>query len=469
MAFKTKTSFRECWYLFKLAIKGSETDFTTGSVNRAIFLLAIPMVLEMVMESLFAVVDVFFVGKIGVEAVAAVGLTESVLTIIYSVAIGFSMGATAMVARRIGENKKRAAADAAVQSLIIVTVLSILVSVAGVVYAEDMLRLMGATDSLVAAGKDYTRIMFGGNITIMLLFLINAIFRGAGNASIAMRSLWLANGFNIVLDPILIFGWWIFPEMGIAGAAWATTIGRGIGVVYQLFILINGKAIIKLSVANAKVKWKIISRLVKISLGGMGQFLIESASWIFLVRIISMFGNEALAGYTIAFRIIVFTILPSWGLSNAAATLVGQNLGARLPERAEQSVWKSANYNMVFLGLVSVVFFILAPPIIQIFSQDELVIQHGVRCLRYVCLGYVFFAYGMVISQSFNGAGDTRTPTYINLFCSWLFQIPFAYALAVWLNLGPDGVYIAMVVALAASALIHIKIFRKGKWKTVSV
>lgn len=460
---------KRIYQFFILALSGSEKEFTKGSINRAIFLLSIPMIAEMVMESLFAVADVFFVSQVSVNAVATVGLTESVLMIIYSIAIGLSMATTAIVARRVGERKFRRAADAGFQSILVAVALSVALGIAGYFGAEEVLRLMGGEADLIAEGAGYTRIMFAGNISIILLFLINGIFRGAGDASIAMRSLWIANGLNIILDPILIFGWGPFPEMGVQGAAIATTIGRSVGVLYQVMHLVNGKSLIKIGIRNMVFRMRTIVELIRISLGGMGQFLIESASWIFLVRVMSLFGAEALAGYTIAFRVIVFTILPSWGMSNAAATLVGQNLGAKFPDRAETSVWRTALYNMIFLGLVSVVFFIGAQPIIMLFSDEAAVVDIGVSALRIVCLGYVFFAYGMVISQAFNGAGDTRTPLVVNFFVFWLIQIPLAYWLAVMLDWQANGVFFTIAFCHSLQAVISIFLFKRGRWKTIMV
>ncbi len=403
-------SFAKFYRDFRTALRGSETNFTSGSIRRAIFLLSVPMVLEMVMESLFAVVDIFFVGRVGVHAVATVGLTESVLTIIYSVAIGLSMAATATVARRVGEKRPELAADAAFQAIAIAVGFSLVIALVGGFFARDILRLMGGEPALVEAGVGYTRLMFASNISIMLLFLINGIFRGAGNASLAMRSLWIANGLNIMLDPLFIFGWGPVPAFGVTGAAIATTIGRSVGVGYQLYHLFGGRALVKVGYANLVLRTNTLLRLLKVASGSMGQFLVESASWIFLVRIIAVFGSEALAGYTIAVRIIIFSILPSWGLSNAAATLVGQNLGAGHPLRAEQSVWKTAFYNLLFLLVLSVVFYVAAYPMVRLFSDDPVVIDQGAEALRIICLGYAFVSYGMVVGQSFNGAGDTRTP-----------------------------------------------------------
>ncbi len=471
MSHSVKRTPRLLYYLslFKSAVAGEEKEFTTGSINRAIFMLSIPMILEMIMESLFAVVDVFFVGKLGVDAVATVGLTESMLTIIYSVGIGFSMAATAVVSRRIGEKNPDGAAHAGMQAIYLSLGVSLLISVIGVLFAEDLLLLMGADEKLVAENYRYTQIMLGSNFVIMLLFMINGIFRGAGDASIAMRSLWLANILNIILCPTLIYGVGPIPALGLTGAALATTIGRGSGVLYQLYHLFKGKGIIRVRAAHMNLDLPIIANLVKIASGGTAQFLIASASWIFLIRILSDFGSNALAGYTIAIRVIVFAILPAWGMANAAATLVGQNLGAGQPERAERSVWRTAFFNMLFLGFITVVFFVAAEPIIGFFSQDREVLYFGTLCLKIVCLGYIFYAYGMVISSSFNGAGDTRTPTILNFFGFWLFQIPLAYLIAVTFKGGPSGVFWAISIAESAIAIVAILLFRRGTWKTVKV
>ncbi|WKN42627.1 MATE family efflux transporter [Tunicatimonas pelagia] len=453
----------------RIALNGAETNFTSGSIRRAIFLLSVPMILEMVMESLFAVVDIFFVGKVSTTAVATVGLTESVLTIIYSVAIGLSMATTALVARRVGEKNHHKAGDAAFQAIALAVIISLVIGVVGAIFARDILRLMGGEPQLVEDGFLYTRIMFLSNTSIMLLFLINGIFRGAGNASLAMRSLWLANGLNIVLDPIFIFGLGAIPAFGVAGAAIATTTGRTIGVLFQLYHLLNGKTIVRIGWENIVIRAKTLLNLLRLASESISQFLVESASWIFLVRIISLFGSEALAGYTIAIRIIIFSILPSWGLSNAAATLVGQNLGAGHPLRAEKSVWKTAYYNFLFLTVLSLIFYFGAYQFVGIFSDDPDVIQTGVESLRTICLGYVFLSYGMVLAQSFNGAGDTRTPLLINIGCYWLVQIPLAYGMAVWLDMGPRGVYIAIAIAFSLAAVVSVILFQKGKWKLVKV
>jgi putative MATE family efflux protein len=468
MSFTTKAA--SIFRLFKQAIRGDEQNFTEGSIDKAIFLLSVPMILEMVMESFFAVIDVFFVSQLhDNDAVATIGLTESVLTLIYSVAIGLSMGATAMVARRIGEKDPEAAGVAAVQAIGIGLIISILISAVGFFYSQEILRLMGANTNIVENYSSYTRWMLGGNITIMMLFLINAVFRGAGDASIAMRSLWLANGLNIILDPIFIFGLGPIPAFGVEGAAIATTIGRGTGVLYQVYHLVNGKGLIKIHKENLALRWDIIVRLLKLSIGGTGQFLIASASWIFLIRIMSTFGSAALAGYTIAIRVIVFAILPAWGMANASATLVGQNLGAGQPERAEKSVWRSGFLNMLFLAFITVVFLSLADQIIGLFTTDAEVLRNGIQCLRIVSLGYIFYAYGMVIAQSFNGAGDTKTPTILNFFGFWMFQIPLAYLLSITFEYGPTGTYLAIVIAESVLAIVSILIFRRGKWKTVKV
>lgn len=455
--------------LFAEAVKGVEQDYTTGSINKAIFMLSVPMILEMIMESLFAVVDVFFVSKLGTDAIATVGLTESMLTILYSVAWGISMGATALVARRIGEKNPDGAAHGGMQAIYVGVIISVFVSLAGIFYAKDLLLMMGGNPEMVEKNYHYTQLLMGSNIVIMLLFLINGVFRGAGDASIAMRSLWLANILNIILCPTLINGFGPIPAMGLTGAALATTIGRGVGVLYQLYHLFNGKGVIRILRKHISLDIPVMVSVLKLASGGTAQFLIASASWIFLIRILSEFGSDALAGYTIAIRIIVFTILPAWGMANAAATLVGQNLGAKMPDRAEQSVWKAAKYNMFFLVVVAIIFFTCAEGIMLLFTTNKDVIDNGVKCLRYVSLGYAFYGYGMVVSQSFNGAGDTKTPTIINLFGFWAFQIPLAYVLAKMLNLGETGVFLAIPIAESAIAVAAIILFKQGKWKQVKV
>ncbi len=455
--------------LFKEAITGVEQEYTSGSINRAIFMLSVPMILEMAMESLFAVVDVFFVSKLGVDAVATVGLTESMLTLIYSIAMGLGMGATAIVARRVGEKNPDGAAHSGMQAIYVGLFFSIIISLVGIFFAKDLLLLMGAETSVAENNYRYTQLLMGGNIVIMMLFLINGVFRGAGDATIAMRSLWIANALNIILCPILINGWGPIPAYGLTGAAMATTIGRGSGVIYQVYHLFKGKGMIKILRKHISIDMPIIANIIKIASGGTAQFLIASASWVFLVRILSSFGSDALAGYTIGIRVIVFAILPAWGMANAAATLVGQNLGAKKPDRAEQSVWKTARYNMIFLVTIAIIFFTCAEWIIKLFTHEPAVVENGVHCLRLVSLGYAFYGYGMVVSQSFNGAGDTKTPTIINLFGFWAFQIPLAYVLAKVVNWGPSGVYAAISIAESAIAIVAILIFRRGKWKTIQV
>lgn len=455
--------------LFWIAIRGQEKNFTTGSINRALFLLSIPMILEMVMESLFSVIDILFVSRIGVEAVATVGLTESVATLVYAISIGMSMGATAMVARRIGEGNPEAAAVTAVQALVIGVLVSAVIGLLGMVFARQILEAMGGSAEVVRSGTIYTRILLGSNVVIMLLFLLNGIFRGAGDAALAMRALWLANGLNIILDPLLIFGWGPFPELGLRGAAIATATGRGIGVVYQLWLLTRGSSTLRLVRRHLQLRWKVIEKLVKVSANGAIQFLISSASWIFLMRIIALFGDEAVAGYVIAIRLIIFTILPSWGLANATATLVGQNLGAGQPERAERSVWRASFLNVLFMLTVSMVYIIWAPSIIRFFDTTPEVVSAGIMTLRIICLGYLFFAFGMVVSQAFNGAGDTRTPMFINIICFWLIEIPLGYFLAVTFDWQLAGVCWAIAISETLLALIAIYIFRQGRWKEIAI
>jgi putative MATE family efflux protein len=460
---------KNIWALVKEALSSEEKEYTTGSINKAIFLLAVPMVLEVVLESVFAVVDIYFVSKISTNAVAIVGLTETMITLVYSMAIGISMAATAMVARRIGEKNKEGAAIAAVQAMIIGASISAIIALVGYFQAESLLELMGADPDMIAEGVGYTKIIFASNIVITFLFLLNGIFRGAGSAAVAMRSLWLANGLNIVLDPIFIFGIGTFSGYGIEGAAIATFIGRGIGVLYQLWILFKGGASVQLNWSLIRIDMDVLTTLVKVSLGGIGQYIINSASWIFLARLVAKFGAEALAGYTIAIRIIIFTIMPSWGVGNAAATLVGQNLGAQQPDRAEQSVWRAALINMVFMVTVAIIFYTFSGQAIRFFTSDLPVIEEGVKALRIICLGYLFFAFGMVVSMAFNGAGDTRTPTLINLFCFWLFQIPLAWYLANHTALGSTSVYIAIAMAESLVAIVAVTLFRMGYWKKTAI
>lgn len=464
-----KISFKQFLKYFVIAVKGKEQDFTSISIRRAIFMLSIPMILEMLMESVFALVDILYVSKVSVNAVATIGLTESVITLVYAIAIGLSMAATAVVARRVGEKKFKEASRAAVQVIFLGIAVSAIVSIIGIIYAKDILALMGAQTDLISEGYGYTQILLGGNITVMLLFLINAVFRGAGNASIAMKTLFLSNGLNIILDPIFIFGFGPIPTFGVEGAAIATTIGRGTAVIFQLIILFYGHSKIKIKLKDVVLRIKVMFNLVKVSLGGIGQFLIGSSSWIFLMRIMSEFGSEVLAGYTVAIRVIMFTLMPAWGMSNAAATLVGQNLGAQRPERAEESVWKTGKYNAWFMGFVSIFYLVFATQIISVFNDSPDVIKYGGTCLRIIAAGYIFYGYGMVIINSFNGAGDTKTPTYINLVCFWLMQLPLAYLLAISLNLGPMGVFWAITLAEIMMTIIAIIWFKKGHWKLVKV
>ena len=447
------------------AVLGSEQDFTEGSIGRAITLLAIPMVLEVSMESLFGIVNVFYVGRLGKDAVAAVGTTESLLTIIFGVGMGLSMATTAMVARRTGEKDHRGASTAAVQAIVLGLCVSVPIGILGLFFTPALFRLMGASAEVIEAGSGYGSIILGGNVMILLLFLNNAVFRGAGDAAIAMRALWVANVINIVLDPCLIFGLGPFPELGVTGSAIATTIGRGTGVAYQLYVLLGGKGRVKVTRDQVRVDLAVLMRLLRVSLGGILQMLIATASWLALFRIVAIFGGAAMAGYTIAIRIIIFALLPSWGMSNAAATLVGQNLGAQKPERAERAVWVTGLSNMAFLGIVTVVFVLFAEQLIGIFTKDPEVIPFGVDALRYVSYGYVFYAYGMVMMAAFNGAGDTTTPTLINLCCYWLFQIPLAYTLALPAGLGADGVFLAITASESLLAVVAILVFRRGGWK----
>lgn len=451
------------------AIRGTEMDYTQGSMGRAILLLSVPMILEMAMESTFAVVDVYFVASLGASAVATVGLTESVMTLMYSIAMGLSMGTTALVARRIGEKHHDEAASAAVQSIILAGVASIPFSIAGIFFAQDILGLMGADEWVIAHGYRYMVWMLGGNAVIMLLFIINATFRGAGDAATAMRVLWLSNGINLVLDPALIFGWGPFPALGVEGAAMATNIGRGAGVAAQIWVLLHGAKHIRVLSAHLKVRLDVMWRLLKTSLGGIGQFIIATSSWIGLVRIVSEFGSEALAGYTIAVRIFIFTLMPAWGFSNAAATLVGQNLGAGKPDRAERSVWITGFVTMIFLAGVSVVYLLFNESLVRIFTDEPGVVAAGAACLGTVSLGYVLFAWGMVMPQAFNGAGDTMTPTRINFFCFWLFEIPLAWVLAHGPGANASGVYWAIVAGESLAGIVGILLFRRGKWKETQV
>lgn len=451
------------------SLRGGERDYTAMTIGRAVTLLAIPMVLEMLMESVFAVVDVYWVARLGVDAVAAVGQTEAMVSIIYAVAVGLSMSTTAMVARRIGEKNLPGAANATAQALGLGVIVSVVIAIPGAIFAPDLLRLMGGSAELVEGGQGYTRMMLAGNATIVLLFLMNAVFRGAGDAALAMRVLWLANGINLVLDPCLIFGVGPFPELGVTGAAVATNIGRGVGVGFQLWLLFRGKGTVKLNRERLRLDGAVMLRLARVSLGGIGQFLISTSSWVVLVRLVSGFGAVAVAGYTIAIRIFIVALLPAWGIANAAPTLVGQNLGAGRPDRAEASVWRVGMYNAAFLIVVALVFIVCAEQLIGIFTDEEKVIASGEACLRIISYGYAFYAFGMVLIQAFNGAGDTATPTKINFFCYWLFQLPFAWWMAYGTGLEETGVYVAILVAEMAITLAGMVMFRRGRWKTQEI
>jgi len=451
------------------AIRGSTRDFTDGHVGQAILLLAVPMVIEMGMESLFAVVDVYFVSRLGADAVATVGLTESLLTIVYTVAMGLGIGATAVVARRIGEKDEDGAAEAAVQSVALGLAVSLAVGIAGALFARPLLEVMGATPSMLSSSAGYASVMLGGNATVTLLFLTNAVFRGAGDPAMAMRMLVVANGINLVLDPCLIFGWGPFPELGVTGAAVATNIGRGTAVLVQLWVLLSGRSRVRATMRHLRLVPRVMWTVCRLSGVGFLQVLIDTSSWIGLVRVISTFGSDALAGYTIGIRVLLFAILPAWGLSNAAATMVGQSLGAGKPERAEQSVWTAGRYNAAFLGVLGASFLLWAPGIIAWFTRDVAVAAHAVDCLRIISAGFLLFAYGLVLTQAFNGAGDTWTPTWINFGCFWLWQIPLAWWLAIGLGWGPRGVYVAITVAFSTLAVVSAFVFSRGRWKTKAI
>jgi putative MATE family efflux protein len=451
------------------ALQDNDEDFTSGPVGRALGMLAIPMMLEMAMESIFAVVDIAFVSRLGTDAVAAVGITEALITVLYGIAIGLGVGLTAMVSRRIGASDASGAADVTGQAIWIGALLSIVIGVAGVAYARDLLELMGASDGVIEQGVGFTAVILGGSITIIYLFLLNAAFRGAGDATVALRSLWLANGINIVLDPCLIFGLGPFPEMGVTGAAVATTIGRGIGVIYQLWYLMNGRGRIEFHIRYLKFNLRLALRLVRISLGGIGQFLIATASWIGVMRIVSIYGSSAIAAYTIALRMMEFVFLPAWGLGNAAATLVGQNLGADQPDRAEKSAWQAAKFNAIFMTMTGVFLLIFAEFITGLFSTEPDVLRWGTSCLQILSIGFPMYAVGMVVVQALNGAGDTTTPAILNFICFWLLQLPLAFWLATESSLGPNGAFVAIVVAESLLTILAVLVFRKGTWKLQTV
>lgn len=469
MTQQSKLSIRKFFHYLRIALTGKEESFTSGSIRKAIFMLSIPMIAEMLMESTFALVDMIFVSRVSTNAIATVVLTESVITLIYAVAIGLSMAATAVVARRTGEEDMDGASKTAVQVIILGSIVALIIGAIGFIFPKEILGLMGGEADLIEEGYGYTQILMGGNITVVLLFLINAIFRGAGDASIAMWMLVLSNGLNIMLDPMFIFGFGPIPAYGVQGAAIATTIGRGVAVIGQLLVLFYGWSRIKVGFKDLVLRMDIMWNIVKVSLGGIGQFLIATSSWVFLTRIMSEFGSVVLAGYGISIRVMMFTLMPSWGMSNAAATLVGQNLGAKHPERAERSVWLTGKYNAIFMVVISIIYLIFAKTIVSWFKDDPGVIEAGALSLQVITAGYVFYAYGMVLIQSFNGAGDTKTPTVINFFCFWLFQLPLAYLLALELDYGPLGVYLAITIAETVIAVVSIWWFRKGKWKLVQV
>ena len=456
---------RTFWQEAFAALRGAELDYTTSSLTRAIWLLAIPMVLEMFMESTFAIVDVFFVARLGDAAVAAVGLTESMLTLVYALALGFAMAATALIARRIGEKNKPGAVRAATSALTVGVIAGVVIGVPCLFLAPDLLRLMGATDNVVTEGSGYTRLILGLNVIVMLIHLGNGIFRGAGDAALAMRTLFLANAINIVLDPCLIFGLGPFPELGLTGAAVATTIGRGTGVAYQIFMLRRGTGRIALRGPAFRIEPPILLEILRLSAGTVGQFLIATSSWVVLMRIVAPFGETVLAGYTIAIRIVIFAFLPAWGFSNAAATLVGQNLGAKRPERAERAVWLTGTYTMGFLALVTVAFLALAPQIVAIFTRQPETAAVAVSALRILSYGYVLYAWAMATVQGFNGAGDTVTPTWMHFFCFWLLEIPLAWWLAHRTGLGPQGVFWSVCIAESVLAVMGVLLFRRGRWK----
>ncbi len=465
----TQTSDESLWQKLKGALNGTEADYTQINIGRAVFLLAVPMILELVMESTFAVVDIYFVGTLGASAVATVGLTETYLFLLYSIGMGLSMAVTAIVARRIGEKEKEQAGIAAVQAIVLAVLVSLPFAGAGIFFAKDLLGLMGADAWALEHGYRYTQWMLGGNAVIMLLFVINSIFRGAGDPAIAMRVLWIANGFNIVLDPVLIYGLGPFPEMGIEGAAIATNIGRGVGVLMQFWALFKGGKHIRVLRSHLRLDGQVIFKIIRTSLGGIGQMIVAMTSWIFVMRIIADFGSQAVAGATIALRIMMFTLMPAWGMSNAVATLVGQNLGAQKPDRAERSVWLTGFWNMLFLVGVSVFYFLFSENLVTIFTDDANVISIGGKWLTIVSYSYFVYAWWMVSVQAFNGAGDTATPTKINLVFFWLIQIPLSYVMAKTLGMEHTGVFWAIFISETSVGLFTLWLFKRGGWKKVQV
>ena len=471
MAFETtqQSSLQQAYRFFREAISDNESDFTKGPVGRALGLLAIPMVLEMSMEAVFAVVDIAFVSQLGTNAVAAVGITEALVTILYAIAIGLGMGVTAMVSRRIGEKKKEEAAQVVGQAIWVGVTLSIIIGVLGATYASDLLSMMGASEGVIEEGSGFTAVLLGGSASILFLFLLNAAFRGAGDAPVALRALTLANGLNIILDPCLIFGWGPFPEMGVTGAAVATTIGRGIGVLYLVWYLFASKGRLNFKPGHLALVPAIVKRMLDVSIGGVGQFLIATASWVVLMRIVAMYGSAPIAAFTIALRMIEFALLPAWGLGNAAATLVGQNLGADQPDRAEACVMRATKYNLIFMTLSGMLLVLFAPWIVGLFSDDPEILHYGTACLRIFGIGYPLWAVGMIVVQALNGAGDTKTPTILNAICFWIIEIPLALTLAMYVGWGPIGVFWSTAVAELALTIIGYRVFRSGKWKLQKV
>ncbi|MFN3556281.1 MAG: MATE family efflux transporter [Bacteroidales bacterium] len=454
------------WQELKNTLRGTDADYTKVSLKRAIFLLAVPMILEMVMESTFAVVDIFFISSLGSSAVATVGLTETYLFLLYSIAMGLSIAVTAIIARRIGEKKRQEAGLAAVQALFLALLVSLPFAIGGIFYSRELLALMGADDWAISHGYRYTQWMLGGNAVIVFLFVINAIFRGAGDAAIAMRVLWISNGINIVLDPMLIFGWGFFPELGIEGAAIATNIGRGTGVLVQLYYLFHGGKKIRVPWSLFYLNAKIMLNILRTSVGGIGQNIVAMTSWIFIMRILADIGSDAVAGSTIALRIMLFTMMPAWGLANAVTTLVGQNLGAGNPQRAESAVWKIGYYNMFFMGTVSVVYFLFNTQLVGLFSQDPRVVSIGAEWLRILSYSYIVYGWWMVSVQAFNGSGDTRTPTWINLVFFWMIQIPLCWYLALQLGWEHSGVFWGVFISETSVGLFTLWLFTRGKWKS---
>ena len=453
------------WAELRQTVVGGRLDYTSGGLGRAVALLAVPMVLEMAMQSVFGLVDVYFVGKLGGDAIAVVGGAESMLVIVFAISAGLSMGTAATVARRIGEKDPEGASLVAAQALGLGILVSLPLAAVGVLFAPELLGLVNVAETAISSNSSYCAILLGGNVTVMLIFLLNAVFRGAGDAMISMKVLWLANILNMVLDPILIFGWGPIPAMGVAGAAVATVIGRGVGVAYQLRTLFRGGSRIRITRADLRRDPRIVRRLVRVSLPAVGQYFIGSAAWLLLYGVLGRFGSEAQAGYTVAVRVIMFALLPSWGMGNAAATLVGQNLGAGRPERAERAVRIAAGCNVLFLGVISFFFVLWAEPIVALFADQASVVSFGRDCLRTVSYSFVFFAFGMVVVQAFNGAGDTTTPTWINFFCYWFLQIPLAWLMSAPLGMGPQGVFLAITLAQSVLAVVSLLLFRRGSWK----